>query len=62
MRAVMSNFDSENKKGKKCRYYDKCPLRMHPLSAMDNPNSAAHLGFRFFLYGSDMVYFRLQSK
>ena len=32
----------------KCPFYDECPIRLHPLSATDNPNMAAHLGFRFF--------------
>lgn len=43
----MSRSNSEKKRYKNCPYYDTCPLRMHPLSAMDNPNMAAHLGFRF---------------
>ena len=45
----MSNSDNEKKKrGRTCPYYDDCSLRLHPLSATDNPNMAAHLGFRFF--------------
>jgi len=44
----MSKSDNEKKtRGKCCPYYDNCTLRMHPLSATDNPNMAAHLGFRF---------------
>ena len=44
----MSKSESEKKRrDKNCPYYDSCPLRMHPLSAMDNPNMVAHLGFRF---------------
>ena len=34
-------------KEKSCPYYDKCPVRLHPSSSTDNPNLAAHLGFRF---------------
>ena len=44
----MSNSNNDKKKRNKiCPYYDDCSLRIHPLSAMDNPNMAAHLGFRF---------------
>ena len=32
----------------KCPFYEECPIRLHPLSAIDNPNMAAHLGFRVF--------------
>ena len=44
----MGKSDSKKKRRyKNCPYYDACPLRIHPLSAMDSPNMAAHLGFRF---------------
>ena len=45
----MSKSDNEKKKRvKSCPHYDRCSLRLHPLSATDNLNMAAHLGFRFF--------------
>lgn len=43
----MKGKKQSSDKGKTCPYYDKCPMRLHPLSATDNPNLAAHLGFRF---------------
>ena len=43
----MNGKKQSSDKGKTCPYYDKCPVRLHPLSAMDSPNMAAHLGFRF---------------
>ena len=44
----MSNSGNEKKsRVKSCPHYDRCSLRLHPLSATDNPNMAAHLGFRF---------------
>ena len=44
----MSNSKEKKKeRGKICPHYDGCPRRIHPLSATDNPNMAAHLGFRF---------------
>ena len=36
------------KDGKICPLYDKCSVRLHPMTATDNPNMAAHLGFRAF--------------
>ncbi|MBR6713190.1 MAG: hypothetical protein IKI76_09390 [Selenomonadaceae bacterium] len=42
----MSN-SKEKKREKICPHYDGCPRRLHPLSATDSPNMAAHLGFRF---------------
>ena len=43
----MGNKKQSSGKGKPCPYYEECPVRLHPLSATDNPNMAAHLGFRF---------------
>lgn len=43
----MSGKKQSTGRGKPCPYYEECPVRLHPLSAMDNPNMAAHLGFRF---------------
>ena len=43
----MSGKKQSSGKGKPCPYYEECPVRLHPLSATDNPNMAAHLGFRF---------------
>ena len=44
----MSKSDSKKKRqAESCPYYDSCSLRIHPLSTMDSPNMAAHLGFRF---------------
>ena len=39
---------SKDKLEKQCPIFNECPLRLHPLSATDNPNMAAHLGFRVF--------------
>ena len=42
------NDKNKNRGYKQCPLYDECSIRLHPLSATDNPNMAAHLGFRLF--------------
>lgn len=37
---------SKNTGDNQCPLYGKCSLIVHPLSSTDNPNMAAHLGFR----------------